>query len=129
MIEIFLILVSLIMVMGLCLHHYSMKTKADISSVEDCVSVRTAAEHSIMASNTMNPVLALVEVSKAVQIITTLHDRYGPEIASNTTKVDTREMLEVMTEQQKRIIKDILETNPSLMPHHPLSAHAGFPSA
>ena len=126
MLEIFLVLVVIILVIGLCLHHYSMKKKFVKTTEQDCASVRKAAEHSIMASNTVNPIIALTEVTKAVQIIESLHERYGPEIASDISKINTREMLGVIQNQKERVLQDVMKQNPNFLPPHPLNEEAGF---
>jgi hypothetical protein len=126
MLEIFLVLIVIILVVGLCLHHHSMKKKLRKHSDQEVDLVRKAAEHSIMASNSVNPILSLISATKAVQILESLHERHGPELASDLTKVDTREMLAVVTNQKERITKDVMHQLPEMMPQHPLAAHAGF---
>lgn len=124
MLELVLILIVVIILVGLCLHHNSMKIKLNETAQLDSSLVRKAAEHSIMASNTVNPIFAMVEVTKAVQILECLHDRYGVNIASELTKVDTKAMLEVIQNQKERITQDVMVTNPNLIPQHPLNNHA-----
>jgi hypothetical protein len=126
MLDIFLVLVVLIATLGLCLHHHTMKKKLNHSIGQDIGLVRAAAEHSIMASNTVNPILALCEVTRAVQIMEDLHGRYGPDLASDLTSVDTREVLQVLLAQKKLIIADIYSLNPNMAPEHPLSQLAGY---
>jgi hypothetical protein len=128
MLEVFLVLVVIILVIGLCLHHYSMKKKLAKTTEQDCAFVRASAEHSIMASNTVNPVIALTEVTKAVQIIECLHDRYGPETSSDITNIDTVEMLNVLQNQKERVLQDVMQQNPNFLPNHPLNQEAGFVS-
>lgn len=126
MLEIFLVLVVFILVIGLCLHHQSMKKKLITSTKQDRVSIRKSAEHSIMASNTVNPVIALTEVVKAVQIIESLHDRYGPDALSDISKIDTVEMLRVIQDQKERILQDVISHNHNFLPPHPLNEEAGY---
>lgn len=127
MLEIFMVVMVVMLVVALCLHHHSMKKKLDETEEQDSSGIRKAAEYSIMASNTVNPVIALVEVTKAVQIITSLHERYGAEATQNITKINTIDMLHVLQDQKDRILRDVIKHNPSFLPpHHPFNEEAGF---
>lgn len=126
MIELFIVLVVILMAIGLCLHHHTLKKKLHRTNEEDSELIREAAQRSIAASNSVNPVVALVDASRAVQIIEGLHLRYGPDQASEFTETDTRDMLRVLNKQKEKIMQQILRENPRLAPVHPLSEHAGF---
>jgi len=86
--------------------------------------VRYAAENSIHASSTTNPIIALMEVTKAVQLIEALHWRYGPEIATEMAKTDTQDILQIVQDQKERILQDIVRDNPQFLLQHPLNAAA-----
>jgi hypothetical protein len=125
MLEICLVMIVVILVGALCMHHHTMKTKLYRTGDEDAEIVRIAAEHSIMASNTVNPILALVEVTRAVQLLESLHKRYGVDGTNDITKVDTRDMLVIVLDQKERILQDVMSDS-RMLPKHPLNEHAGF---
>lgn len=124
MIEVILVLISVVIVCGLCLHHQAMKRRLRVTVEQDRDLVRKSAESSIMASNTVNPIIALTEVTKAVQIVEGLHGRYGPDVASEISGIDTRDLLMVVQNQKDRILQDVMEHNRSFLPPHPLNKHA-----
>lgn len=126
MLEIFLVLIVIILVLGLCLHHHSMKKKLDATAEHEISFIRKAAESSIMASNTVNPIIALVEVTKSVEIIEFLHQRHGPERATEICKVDTKSMLMILKDQKERILQDVMAQTPKFLPQHPLVEEGGF---
>lgn len=126
MLEVFIILIIIILIVGLCLHHHSMKKQINTAGDEDSDLVKKSAEASIIAANTMNPIVSLVEITKAVQMIECLHSRYGPDKASDITKVNTRDLLNVLQNQKDKIMQDITKSWPQSLPKHPLAAHAGM---
>lgn len=126
MLELILVIMVTILVTGLCLHHNTMTKQLKQTTEQDGRLIRRAAEHSIMASNTVNAIIALTEVTKAVQIIETLHDRYGPETASQVGRIDTQELLEVLQDQKDRVSRDVMQQHPTYLPPHPLNHHVGF---
>jgi ABC-type bacteriocin/lantibiotic exporter with double-glycine peptidase domain len=124
MLEICLVIFVIVLIVALCLHHYSLKKKLTKTTQLDRHIIRTSAEHSIMASNTVNPITALTEVTKAVQIIESLHNRYGEDMASELSQIDTRDMLDVLQNQKERIIQDVMKQTPNFLPPHPLNEQA-----
>lgn len=126
MLEVLSIFVVVILVIGLCLHHHSLKKQLHCYTAEEAAFVRTAAEHSIMASNTINPVLALMEVTRAVQILESLQQRHGAESLTELTKIDSNRMLRILRNQKERIIQDVIHHTPEFLPSHPLTKEAGF---
>jgi len=117
-------LITVILVLGLCLHHFSMTGKLAHATVHDKTSVRQAAEYSIAASNTVNPILALTEITKAVQLMESLHGRYGAELASSLCSVDTEHMMTILLDQYTRILQDVMAQCPGFLSPHPLNQHA-----
>ena len=105
-----------------------MKLKLEKNNSQDCNLIRKSAEHSIMASNTVNPIIALVEVTRGVQILESLHNRYGPTPTNEITNVDTIEMLNILQDQKNRILEDVTNHLPNMKPVHPLTVQAGYGS-
>ena len=123
--DMIVVLVTLFMVGVLCMHHHNMKALSDKTTDCECDVIRRAAEHSIMASNTVNPILSLVEVTKSVQMIESLHLKYGPETIDRVCAIDTSEMLVILQNQKTRITQDVMRRVPAFIPPHPLNIHAG----
>ena len=88
--------------------------------------IRIAAQSSINASNTMNPILALQEVDKAIAYIEMLHTRWGVDKSLLLTNVDTVKMLTMLHTQQSAIIKKIDMKWPMYKVEHPLGGSAGY---
>ena len=102
MLNTLLFFIVFILAISICLHHYSMSVQIHKTSENTVQLIRQAAEHSIMASNTVNPILSLVESSRAVQIIDTLHREYGVAIIDEKSKVKTDELLSILKCQKNR---------------------------
>lgn len=127
MLDIILTVVVLFLVIALCLHHHSMKQQ-HLASIEDERSViKQAATHSILASNTVNPLSAIVEVSKGERLIQFLHERHGAYNTHQRTGVDTKELIEQLIKQRRLITKDIIALCPGLVPAHPLTSYLEEP--
>jgi hypothetical protein len=126
MLEVFLVFIVITMALALCLHHNCMKRSIREFSYQDRWTVRKAAEQSIIASNTINPVIALVEIVKAVEMIEGLHDRHGMVKASSLTSIDTCEMLNVLQVQKSQIIRDLIVSKHDLDVNNSLSGTGGF---
>lgn len=126
MIEITLAILVVVFVVGLCVRNHNLNKVIHDIGDSDAEQVRKSAEHSIMASNTVNPILALVEISRSVQILDSLHFRHGPHKASELTGIDTSQMRTVLKSQEDSIMQDIMSTHPHLLPNHPLVEHAGM---
>lgn len=126
MLEIFLVFCVFISIVGLCLHHHNMVKKMHGSVDRDVYLLKEAATYSINASNTVSPILALVDVVKAVTILETIHARYGIVLATELTNIDTKDMYGTLVNQKQRILHDILHEHPDIVPDHPLNVHAGY---
>lgn len=126
MLELVLVLIVVFILIAIFTHHYSMKKLLVKTKKRDCELIRLAAESSIIASNTVNPMLALIEIVKAVQMIDSLHHRYGPHICYDITGVDTQELFQILQDQRDSILQDITNEYPILKTTHPLCTHAGY---
>ena len=126
MLQVLILIIFVVICVCICLHHHNMKQWNVKTRNKDSEFIRIAAESSIIASNTINPIIALVEVTKAVQIVECLHHRYGPDICSRITQVDTQDLLNVLHDQKTRILQDIMKQNPAYSPPHPLTKHCGY---
>lgn len=121
MIEVAVTVLVLIIVVGLCLHHHHLKIQLLESIEDERAVIKLAAAHSIVASNTVNPISAVSEVSSAERLIKFLHEKYGPHEVGRRTGIDTKQLLDKLTQQRQSILKNILQTYPDLVPHHPLN--------
>lgn len=126
MFQLLLGLIIIIIVISVALQHNNNKRMILNTKKVDIDILKNAAQRSIAASNTVNPILALVDVSKGIQSIEDLHIRYGQTNASDFCKFDTVEMLDILKQQQERIIQDIIKQYPSVMTPHPLNKVVGL---
>ena len=124
--EVFLALATLVAMVCLVVHLYVLNQRWNAISREEHEAVRRAAELSISASNTVSPIIALVDVSGAVQIMEFLHRRYGHPMLSSICGVDTLKVLRRMKNQKLRIVQDIATMCPEIKPSHPLTNLAGY---
>jgi hypothetical protein len=126
MYEIFLILIVVVMILSLCLHHHTMKKRLFYSTRKDITMIREAANLSRRVSCSTSQMDAIMDVTKAEQIITSLHERYGPQLASEITEIDTAQMLSSILKQKENVITDILQLYPQMIPPHPFNEKAGY---
>ncbi len=94
--EVLLILVVGIAFVSLCWINFNLKKRLYLSTEHDADLLRQAAEHSIMASNTVNPLIALLEVCKSVQILELVNGRYGSILTGDYFMTDTQNILTVL---------------------------------
>ena len=79
--------------------------------------IEEATHHSITASKTVNPILALVSVTKAAQIMDTVQSMQGQLHLSYITGLNTADIRNIIRNQRVLIIKDILGTCPTWTPY------------
>lgn len=128
MYEIFLILFIVIVILYFCLHHHTMKKQHFFSTRKDKDMIREAAKKSRAVSSTISRLDAVIEVAQAKQIMDSLHQRYGPQLASEMTSVDTLAMEAKIQDQMDAVVADLLKLHPELIPPHPFNHSAGFTS-
>ena len=126
MLDIVLVVLVLLISCGLCFHNYNLQHQIYTTSEYDAGLLRKAAEHSIMASNTICPLLSVLEASKGVCLLEIVNGKYGTVITNDIFMVDTQQMLSVLQQQKNLIMKDLTTSYPALLPVHPLTSHAGF---
>lgn len=126
MLETLFVLLLTILILGICLHHYTMKNTVSNTLEVDVDSIKRAAEHALVATHSMSPVVALVEVVKCIQIIESLHDRYGYSVLRKITQIDTQQLLRSVREQKTKIIQNIWEYLPQ--EKQGIVYHANFPA-
>ena len=124
--ECLLVVVVVIIFASLGWVNFNLKKQMYMSTEHDADLLRQAAEHSIMASNTVNPLIALLEVCKSVKILEVVNGRYGSILTTDYFMVDTQHVLAVLQDQKSRIIQDLTQTYPDILPIHPLTVQAGF---
>ena len=127
--EVLLIVVVGIAFASLCWMNFNLKKRLYLSTEHDADLLRQAAEHSIMASNTINPLIALLEVCKSVQILELVNGRYGSILTGDYFLTDTQSILTVLQTQRSKIIQDLTKLCPQLLPTHPLNTQAGYTAA
>lgn len=129
MLEIVLTGLVLVLIFGLCLHHHHMKLQLSEAIEADRDILRQVAAHSITASNTVNPVTALCEVSAGERLVQLLHEVHGPHMSTSRTGIDTRDLMQKVKEQKKKIVQDIMYLYPDFVPKHPLNHMVDYGSA
>lgn len=115
------IVCTIILIMGLCSQHYITKKKLNRVTAPYVESIRIAAEHSIMASNTGHPIISLVETVKAIQILEMLHYRYGSQNTGEMIGSDTGELYAIVRKQYDEIMDQIMVMCPQFSSKHPLA--------
>lgn len=123
MLELFLIIFIVIIVTSLCLHHHSMEKKLFLSINQDADLIHKAAEKSVQASNTLSPLLAHKFVTQAIEIVELSHARHGSDRVLELTGVDSQHMHNVLKEQEKKIVADILQIYPDMLQPHIFREH------
>lgn len=123
---IILVLIFVCIVTAIIYSNHTMKVKWEEATNTDVRLVREAAEHSVRASNTTNPILALTEAVAAHRTVEMLVRRYGIPRASELTGIDIGEMLQTLARQRDRVLQDIMETQSQLLPRGELKAYAGY---
>lgn len=102
----------------LILKYYNIKKTIDKYKILHIHFLRQAADFSIAASNNVNPILALVESCRAEQLYKSIQLIYGIHY-SNPLDIDISKMGDVIDNQKKKILNDILELHKNIN-NHPL---------
>ena len=132
MFEIFLVLIVLVLVCGLCLHHHNMKKILTEATKHDRDVVREAADDSMKAVHIRDPFIAHEISTEALQKVKSLQSRYGTTIASDITGIDIQEIQSALQHQRNSIRKENFrlrkyDAPASLNPvNYPLSFEAGY---
>jgi hypothetical protein len=108
------ILFVLMISIFICVRHGHIQrtlTKLDLSYYS---LLRSAAEHSIAASNSVDCVLALISIIRAEEITKTMIAIYG--LKDESLGIDIGKMNYIIHNQKSKILKDCLHL------HHPLSS-------
>lgn len=121
MLQVVVSLVVLIVSISVILNFNNSKKQILMVRKQDIEILKQCAHKSIAASNTVDPITALVDVSKAIQSIENLHTRYGPSNANQLNSFDTVEMLEILQIQHQNILNNIMNQYPNLKKPHPFN--------
>lgn len=110
------ILMTLVVVVAitLCLYNYSLHRRLKRSHSHDLEFIRKAAEHSMTAGNSLNPIIALIEVIKGIQLLEILHSMYSLDEIYAISGVKSDEMLETLVQQKRKILKDLNNNSENL---------------
>ena len=114
------------MVAGVVYHHNQMTKQWEEATYLDVMLVREAAESSVVASNTHNPVVALLEAVQATKTLEVLVRRHGLQRVTEASGVNVAEMITVLNEQRDHILQQLVQDQPQLMPAGLLNKYAGY---
>jgi hypothetical protein len=106
--------------------NHNMKLKWEEATNTDVRLVREAAEHSVRASNTLNPIIALSESVAAHRTLEMLIRRYGVQRANEICGLDAGDLMKTMSLQRDHILQDITTTYPDMLPKGDLKGYAGY---
>lgn len=129
MFEFVLIVLVVLLLLSLMLYHQQTQDKLCKLGRHDSDAVRVAAECSLLASNSVSPVIALQESTKAVHTLELLLRRFGPEGARAVTGIDVQDMLDTLQTQKEHILQSLFREQPALMPEHPYLVESGYQSS
>ena len=121
MLDIVACLIVSVLLFAICIHHHEMKKKVTLLCDKDMYLIKKAAEYSIEASNSVNPIIALTQATRSVQILEVLHTRYGQNIILESSKTNTQNMLRTVRKQLEKIKQDLFDQVPILKPAHPFT--------
>lgn len=116
MLELVLVLFVALLVGSICIHHYTMSKKVDACQDRTLSVVKKASEHSMNAANTVHPVIALMEATKAVQMMESLNSQYGIKTATDITGIDTCKVQTDLEGHRDQIVRDLVTKMSSLYP-------------
>ena len=128
MFDVFIALTFVLMVVGLCLHHHTMSRDTTDYTTMISSNLKIAAEKSVVASNSVHPIIALVETTSAVATLEELQRQHGPDLIKDCSGIDVVDMLKVISDQKKRILRDVMDQNKNLQRPHPLNDIVGYES-
>ncbi len=111
------VLVLVCIVSAIIYNNHTMKMRWEEATNYDTRLVREACEHSRLASNTPNVLLALREAERAFRTLEILVARHGGiQRANEITGQDLGYMLEVVQRQSDKILEDTTQQRPELLP-------------
>ena len=116
MLELVLVLFVALLIGGICIHHYAMSKKVDACQDRALTVVKKASEHSMNAANTVHPAIALMEATRAVQIMESLNSQYGIKTATDITGIDTCKVQADLEGHRDQIVRDLVTKMSSLYP-------------
>lgn len=114
----------ILVVMAMCMYHAKLQDAVVSGTNGDRELLRHAAELSIMASNTVDPVTALEHSSRAVEVLESIRIRYGHVLPPSIVHHDFDLAFSVITKQRDRIKLDLSEYVNAHVPQstHPLQS-------
>lgn len=128
MLEIFLVIFVLLIVAGLCVHHYIMQSRATNSFEEDLKLIQEASQKSVKATYINEPVQAKELCDQGLQILKVLEKRYSVQKLNEIAKCNVGEMIDIIQDQSDRIKSKIYRDRggPQNPLHHPLAVESGL---
>jgi heme/copper-type cytochrome/quinol oxidase subunit 2 len=121
-----LICILVVCVLALCTSHWKISERNRTHTLALQRQIRNAADMSISASNTINPIISLIDIIRAFQTIDVLHSIYGKDNLYSMTNMDTGRMYDIIDQQKIKVTGDVMKAFPKFMPNHPLLNDAGI---
>lgn len=106
--------------------NHSLRLKSAEATTIDTILIEEASDRSVMASTSKDPIVALRKVSAAQQTIRDMIRRYDSQSSEQMLGVSLKDMLNVLREQETRILSDITRRFPELVPPTRLRKLAGY---
>jgi len=127
MLTLALVVLAAACTIGLCVYNYTLHRRIRNRNTQKVNFIRKASEYSTIASSTVNPMIALINVTRAQQMLEVLHEMYSIDEIREMIGVDSEEFLHSVTEQSQKILRDIMKDNVAYtMKDNPLASQAGF---
>ena len=104
--QLFVFIVIVCVTSGICVCQTASTRQLHCLKATYTGMLREAAEHSIAASNNINPILALIEISRAAELMRVIVGVHG--IEGRFLGVDLPTMSDVIATQKAKILADVL---------------------
>ena len=104
-----------IIVVYICLQNAKMKKSEKGCTMSDVEQVKKAAKCSLLAANTVSPLLALIDVLKAETYLTLLVEKHG-SVNISKFPVDVVDFLDFVRQQKELIIRDVMDKCNEVVP-------------
>jgi len=111
---------ALFAIASLCFHHWqTAETLACRTEASENI-VREAADKSIEAFSTVNPVIALVRVTEGVQMLESLFQSGRREVIQGRLGAHVETIYQTLLSQKRKVVSDVMDISRGSYPEHPL---------
>jgi uncharacterized protein YicC (UPF0701 family) len=121
---IFLVMFLMCIVAAIVYSNHTLRQQWEDAGATDVSLLREAMEHSVIAANTTNPLLALSEVVQAHSTLHCVLKRYGHQKEVEGLKV--KDILQDVVEQHHTILQKICNEFPNIIPQGELVKHMNY---